>query len=351
MGSNGDHRKITLADVAKLAGVGIATVDRVINERGNVSDDVRKRVLQVAREIGIRRLLPSSHRRQIRIDVILARPELPLIARMGFEFRRLSQSIDRSIVIHRTILDDESAETIARALRRTDCDAVVSYMPDHPLIHDAVRGLLARGVPVVTVISDVPGSARIGYAGTDHYKAGRSAGYFLTRMCGRAGPIILLCNHLGFQSHADRVRGISEYLEASAPSLSIAEIVEGLDDRDRSEIGLRAAFKQHPDTVAVYNVGAANIGVANAIRADILSRRPVFVGHELTQHTARFLKEGLMSITIDQSPEQQVRKAVNLILRHFSFGGDHLGSQIENEVPVVLYGPENIPAPLPFEKA
>ncbi|MGV2103822.1 LacI family DNA-binding transcriptional regulator [Rhizobium sp. 21-4511-3d] len=346
--SEGKRTKITLAEVAERAGVGTATVDRVLNDRGNVSEDVSKRVLQAARELGIRRLLPQTHRKMIRIDVILARPELPLIARMGFEFRRLAASIDRSIVIHRTILEDERPETIAKALSRTTCDAVVSYMPDHPLVHEAVDGLFAKNVPVVTVISDIRGSSRIGYAGTDHYKAGRSAGYFLTRMSRAAGPVIILCNHLGFQSHADRVRGIKDFLDNSSEAWDIAEIVEGLDDRDKSELGLRAAFRKYPGAVAIYNVGAANIAVANAIRANLLAARPVFVGHELTQNTAAFLREGLMSIAIDQSPERQVWKAVNLILRHFSYGDGKSPLPLETEVPTVLYGPENIPEPLPF---
>jgi LacI family transcriptional regulator len=341
--------RITLSDVAKRAGVGTASVDRVINDRGNVSEEVRKRVLQAARELGLRRMLPQTHRRHIRIAVILARPELPLIARMGFEFRRLSTSLDRSIIIHRTVLEDERPETLAKALTKTNCDAVVSYMQDHPVVHAAVEELSARGVPVVTVISDVPGSARIGYAGTDHYRAGRSAGYFITRMGRQPGPVVILCNNLGFQSHSDRVRGFSQFLEEKAPDWRVAQVVEGGDDRMRSELELREVFKSYPATVAVYNVGAANIGVARAIRADLLDLRPVFVGHELTSNTAAFLREGLMSITIDQSPELQVRLAVNLILRHFEFfGHEQAPFPLDTEVPIVLYGPENIPNPLPF---
>ena len=341
--------RITLTDVAKRAGVGTASVDRVINDRGNVSEDVSKRVLQAAKELGLRRMLPQTHRRHIRIDVILARPELPLIARMGFEFRRLSTSLDRSIIIHRTVLEDERPETLAKALTKTNCDAVVSYMQDHPIVHTAVEELSARGIPVVTVISDVPGSPRIGYAGTDHYRAGRSAGYFITRMGREPGPVVILCNNLGFQSHSDRVRGFSQFLEEKAPGWHVAAIVEGGDDRNRSELKLREVFKTHPTTVAVYNVGAANIGVARAIRADLLDARPVFVGHELTRNTAAFLREGLMSIAIDQSPELQVRLAVNLILRHFEFfGHEQAPFPLDTEVPIVLYGPENIPNPLPF---
>jgi LacI family transcriptional regulator len=336
-------------DVARLAGVGTASVDRVLNDRGNVSEDVSKKVLQAARELGIRRILPHSHRRQIRVDVILARPELPLIARIGYEFRRLATSLDRSIVIHHTVLDNEQPETLARALLKTSCDAVVSYIQDHPVVHAAIEKLHDKGVPVVTVISDIPGSMRIGYAGTDHYRAGRSAGFFITQMARRPGAIVILCNHLGFQSHADRVRGLSDFLKEKAPEWQLGPIVEGGDDRYRSEVLLRDVFKREKETSAIYNVGAANIGVAGAIRADILSARPVFVGHELTRYTAAFLREGVMSLAIDQNPELQVRRAINFILHFFNFAaGERNVAPSDFEVPIVLYGPENIPDPLPF---
>ncbi len=70
-------KRITLHDVASRAGVGSATVDRVINERGQVSEEVSRKVLAAARELGLRRVLPQSHHGLIRINVILARPELP----------------------------------------------------------------------------------------------------------------------------------------------------------------------------------------------------------------------------------------------------------------------------------
>ena len=336
-------QKVTLKDVAARAGVGSATVDRVINERGNVSIEVSRRVLQAARDLGLKRILPERHHRTIRIEVMLARPELPLIARMRHEFQRLTTLLDASIVIHRTILKDERAETVARALRRTSCDAVIAYMPDDPVIREAVATLQTRDIPVVTLISDVPGSARIAYAGPDHFQSGRSAAYFMTQMARTAGPIAVLCNTRELQSHDDRIRGLEAYLTGHS-TFSIAAIVEGRDDRDRSETRLRQLFAAHPDIVAVYNVGAGNLGVAAAIRADILTARPVFVGHELTQYSAALLREGIMSLTIDQNPELQARLAVNHILKHFDFADlgedDHYDTK---PLQAVLYGPENIP--------
>ena len=118
--------------------MGSATVDRVINERGQVREEIIRKVLAAAFELGLRRVLPESHHSLIRINAILARPELPLISRMGIEFRRLGHRMGQSMVIHRTVLDDEAQGTIATALLRIPCDAAIVYAQDHPVIQDAI---------------------------------------------------------------------------------------------------------------------------------------------------------------------------------------------------------------------
>ena len=49
-------KKNTLIKVAELAGVGIATVDRVLNERGGVRPETVRKVLRAARQAGLQRL-------------------------------------------------------------------------------------------------------------------------------------------------------------------------------------------------------------------------------------------------------------------------------------------------------
>ena len=336
-------RKPTISDVARLAGVGTATVDRVLNDRGNVSDEARRKVIEVAREIGLNRVLPESYRPMVRINLILARPELPLLARMANEFRAIARSLRKSMALHVTTLPDEDPGALARAISQTECDAVVVYAQDNVLIHEAVDSLHSRGIPVVTIISDLTNSRRLAYAGTDHYAAGRTAGYFLSRMCPEGGPMVVLCNQLGFQAHADRVAGLRDYLADHASALHIARIVEGMDDRVRSRARLEAAFRDIPQIVAVYNVGAANLGVRAAIESDLLPVRPLFVGFELTEHTARMLRDGVMTLTIDQSPKLQAQFAIDVLMKHFGIEEGTDGPPYRSTVPIILYGPEYLP--------
>jgi LacI family transcriptional regulator len=319
-------------------------VDRVINERGNVSEGTRRKVLEAARELGLKRILPDSYRPHVRIEVVMARPELPLIARMHEEFMRLARGLSGSVTIHRSILKEETPERLSSALLKTTCDGVVVYAPDHPLINEAIATLKTRGVHVVTMISDLPKSCRLAYAGMDHYQAGRTAGYLMQSVVRRAGPLVILCNHLGFESHARRVDGFTDYLQEAGADLPIAAIVEGGDDRDRSEVRLKSAFARQKDVAGIYNVGAANRGVAAAIRADILSGRPVFIGHELTEFTTRLLREKIMTFTIDQAPELQAQFAIEVLLCEFGFKvSKAVSPPYRSPVPIVIYSPENIP--------
>jgi LacI family transcriptional regulator len=314
-----EHRKHRLRDIAELAGVGTATVDRVLNERGNVSLKTAEKVLAAARRLKLKRVLPSSHHRLLRIEVLLARPELPLISRMNHEFSRLTERIDRSVIIQRTILKSEDARNLAHHIAATACDAVVVYAQAHPLVHSAIEKAKTRGIPVVTMISDLPDSARLTYAGTDHYSAGRTAAFFMARMMPEPGPVIVLCNHFGFQSHEERVRGFGDALVLHGPHLKVASIIEGGDDSSKSEKLLIKAFKANRAITGFYNVGAANDAAGVALRCRILERMPIFIGHELTHETRPMLVDGTMTLVIDQNPEHQARFAVDVLLHHFGY--------------------------------
>lgn len=320
-------------------------MDRVLNERGNVSDDVRKQVIDAARELGLRRLLPSAYRRTVRVNVILSRVDLPLLGRMATEVGRLGQRFDKAIAIHRTLLKDEKPDNVAKAMRQGTFDAVIVCAPDHPVIHEAIAWLHRRDCPVVTLISDVPGSDRLAYAGTDHHKAGRSAAYFMGRMVQASeGKVIVLRHDIGFQAHAERLQGFADQLAADGPGLTLAEVVQGGDDALLSEAKLKEAFQRHPETIGIYNAGGANRGVIAAMAAGILPRRPLFIGHELTGFTWRCLRDGLMTLTIDQSPELQAQYALEVVMHHYGFEGAlHAAPPYVSDVPIVLYGPQNLP--------
>jgi LacI family transcriptional regulator len=332
------RRKAGLDQIAALAGVGIATVDRVLNERGNVSPETARRVIEAARQLKWPRGLPAPYRRGLRLDVLLARPDTPFFQRLNEAFTNAANTLDRSVMVQRSFVD-ESAAALAERILSTNCQAVVAYGEEHPAVIDAITAVTARGIPVVALVSDIPTSPRLTYVGIDHYSAGRTAAFFMEAMARAAGPVLVLCHSLRYRAHAQRVGGFRDRIIDHGTGLNVAAVLEGHDDRSLSTELLLDAIHRFPDVVGVYNAGGANRAVEAALKSTELAGRATFIGHELNVHTRRMLSEGTMTLTIDQNPELQARRAINILLHRFGYVEEILGSQ---HVPFVVYGPENL---------
>jgi LacI family transcriptional regulator len=332
-------RPARLDDVARRAGVSLATVDRVLNERGGVSPRATRRVIEAARALGLRRLLPAPHRRHLRLDIMLTESATPFVARLAQAFIEIGATLDRAVILQRSRLNAARPEAIATRLRQSVADGILIYAEEHPAILAALQEIGQRGVPVICVTTDLPGVPRLAYVGIDHHKAGRTAGFIAGRLCRFPGQVLVVTTSLGFRAHRQRVEGFAEALRAHAPHLAIRPVLQGHDDHDRVYLMLRQALDPGANWAALYNTGGVNRAVAAALRDQGLARRVVFIGHELTPDSAALLGEGLMTLTIDQAPELQARRAIDMMLHHLGHAEITPGSP---EIPFTLHTPENL---------
>ena len=337
--------KARLAQVAQLAGVGIATVDRVLNERGNVSPKTTQKVVDAARELKLARLLPAAYRRGLRLEVILTRPDLPFFEQLNRAFVDAASTLDRSVIVHRSFIDETNPQLAAEQVLKSEADALILYAQEAPSVIDAVTSITAGGKPVVTVCSDLPTSPRLAYVGIDHYSAGRTAAYFMTRMTRRPGAVIVLTHCLDYRAHAQRIGGFRDWLSEHKADLSVACILEGRDASDLSERLMTEALLGRADAIGVYNTSDANLAVARALQKTRRIADVVFIGHELTEDTKRLLVEGTMALTIDQNPERQARAALDVLLARFGYAEEMRFPDSASDVTFSIYGPENVRSP------
>ena len=328
-----------LQDVARLAGVGIATVDRVLNERGNVSPATARRVLEAARQLGLKRVLPQPYVRRVRIEALLARADPRFLTRLTEGFSAVAATLDRAVILQRTTLADAKPAAVAARLRGSQADAVVFYGEDHPEIAAAIDALAAAGRPVVSVVTDVSRAAgRLAYVGIDNHKAGRTVGFFAARLARQPGAALLLTNSTGFRAHLDRIEGFRAALAQEAPGMPVAAVLEGRDEDDRAARLVERALIDHPGVVALYNTGGAVAAVAHVLRRRGRAGCLVYVGHELSPGNADLLREGVLTLAIDQAFELQARRAVELLLHRL---GTLDAPPAAAEVPFTLHTREN----------
>jgi LacI family transcriptional regulator len=173
--------KITIQDVAQRAGVSVATIDRVLNRRPGVRSQTVEKVETAIRELNYQpdRIAARLARgREYRLWFVL-----PTTA--GEFFQRINDEVEDSarrmaaerVAIMVKRVDVFDGEALARTLDGfgDDVDGVAVVALDHPAVRESINGLVARGISVVTLVSDVPGSKRTHYAGIDNSSAGRTA--------------------------------------------------------------------------------------------------------------------------------------------------------------------------------
>lgn len=311
-----DKQKTGMTQVAELAGVSLSTVDRVLNERGSVSDSKRRKVLAAARTLGLRRLLPSPIHGLLRFDLLIVGSHTDHYRRMAAEFARQAQLHSRRLIIQRQIWDEQSPqqllEFIAKPRIARQGLIVVAY--DTPQIRAALQAQIDLGVPVVLLTSSLAGLEGATYIGIDNYVAGRSAGRLLSHWTGATGggQVLLITNSLLFHAHQQRVDGFMQVLGERAPGLTVIGPIESHDDDARSEAAVNEAVAEGPGLAAIYDTGSSSAGIQRALlRHDI---RPVWLGHEASQQHAGLLREGLLSLVLDQDPEGQAQAAIQHLL-------------------------------------
>ncbi|BFO19248.1 hypothetical protein SHKM778_56360 [Streptomyces sp. KM77-8] len=138
--------------------------------------------------------------------------------------------------------------------------------PDHPEITAAVGRLAAAGIPVVTLVTDLPASARIGHVGSDNRAAGATAAYLMGQWLGdRPGHVLTSLSSGAFRNEEEREMGFRATMRARQPGRALVEIAEGhgLDAATQYDL-VRAALERDPGIRAVYSIGGGNIATLRA---------------------------------------------------------------------------------------
>lgn len=312
--------KTTAAEVARAAGVGTATVDRVLNGRGGVSSEKQRLVIECARKLGLDRNLDYRPSRMLRIGVLMQEPSNPFYETLQRTFHRANELyFGQSIQITQWYYSLKQLDNAAMLLEKISrsLDGLIVVLPDHDVIAATLRRV-AEKVPVITMASDLAYSGRLAYVGVDNRMAGRTAADLLGRLLGRDGGDIAIVT--GLQSFIDQGQREIGFRATLAQRYPLCRVVSVLEARDQPELaGAMVARTLHafPDIRGIYNLAAGDQEIVNAVQKGKTTDRVVIITHELTPDRRRLLKEGAIDAVIDQNPEHEAMTAVRALATHF----------------------------------
>lgn len=320
-------------DVARLAGVGVATVDRVINQRAPVRPATSQRVLQAAQELGFRRTglierRVAAQQRHVRFGFLLQSQASPFYRAMGLALRQQVQhagSGQGSVVIE--FMEDFTPRKVAERLHAMaqGVDVIGIVAADHPVIHEAVEQVVGAGVPVFTLVSDLSISARTAYVGIDNRKMGRMAAWSMANLSKPVGKVGLVLGSHRYVCQEECEASFRSYLREHAPQLQVLETLVSLEDVELARKATLEMLLCHPDLVGVYVAGGGVEGVLEALREAAVPGLTT-VCHDLTDITRRALLEGLASVVLSHPREAMAQQAVERMARCM-LGGRELPAQ------------------------
>lgn len=310
-----EGRRATVHDVARTAGVSLATVDRVLNGRPGVRPATARRVEEAIRTLDFRRDLSASLLARARdLKLVFLLPD----GRNAF-MESLAAAINRRLFVSRNerltlahmpyhALDPSALARRLDDIDGGDVDCAVVVAPDDPAVAAAIDAATHRGIAVLTLVSDLPGSARRHFIGIDNQAAGRSAASLLGRFC-PSGRIGIIAGSLGLRDHRERFEGFAGVLGREFPGVEIVGPLEGFDDEGATEA---AALKLLEDRklAGIYNLGAGNGGLVAALGRTHRAGTVRVIAHELTDATRGALRAGTLDVVLDQDPDGEIRAAI-----------------------------------------
>ncbi len=340
-------RRITMADVAKKAGVSTATVDRVINRRRPVKLATATAVESAAKELGFY----ASTLIKARAEALTPPLNLGFVLQKESKdfYRRLGASLDDATaaltefrgVCRLLFVDELSPNAVVHAVRELSeqSDAIGVVALDHPHVIDEIRRLKTRGIPVWALLSGVTSQDIAGFVGVDNRKAGRTAAWGMERCARPDSAIGVMIGSYRYAGHEDREGGFRSYFREKSSGYELVQSTSYLDDDQGAYEGALDLFAKQPGIGGIYVIGGGAAGAVKAFREEGMGREAALICHEFNVDTRDALIEGVVDMVLDTPVDAVAKAAVARLANSASPDPQELGNAI---LPFDIYVSENI---------
>ncbi len=169
-----------------------------------------------------------------------------------------------------------------------------------PIINQAVEA----GIPVILIDTDSPDSKRTAYIGTANMDAGMKAGELLINEINGVGKIAIITGPSGQKNISDRIEGFTNTVQKN-PGIDIIAVENGNSNLLQITEKTNLILSKHPDITAIFCAeGYGAIGVGRVIKENKLIGKITVIGFDDVDETLRYVREGIVQITIVQNTYQ-----------------------------------------------
>jgi DNA-binding LacI/PurR family transcriptional regulator len=326
--------KVTIYDVAEKAGVSIATVSKVINNTGRISEKTRKKVQEVMEQLNYQPSMVASALTRKRTGTIgLLVPDIanPFFAEVARSFEDYAQKLGFGLVICSTDGKDEKAKLYLSLLIRKQVDGLIIASSIKETV--LVEQMLEEEFPIVLFSIDIP-TLGVNTVSVDDYRGGFQATSYLLSLGHK--HIGIIAEDLSRSYH--RVQGYKEAVIRAGADLNESNIIctmatiengksaarqllEGKEDRptaifacnDLLAIGVieeaRKLGINVPEELSV-------VGFDNTILAEIVNPALTSVAQPIKEMASQAMTILFEEIENGETPKQRILMLPELVVRN-----------------------------------
>ncbi len=342
--------KARIIDIARLAQVSTGTVDRVIHNRGEVSEKTRKRVEEIIHELDYQPdILARSlaTKRELHFFVLI-----PVSANENdFWFAPL-KGVDKALneISHYGIritkfffnhFDKEDFNKVSTKILLEDPDGLLFAPVFEKESRLFLKKLDKRNIPVVLINSNLEDSGIAGFIGQDSIQSGYLAAKLMTYGLKDNGHILIVnisARKDNYYHILRRERGFRKYfteMEEKRFTISTTESMMTTSEDLKNKLNTEFSTRK---IKGVFVTNSRVHQVAGYLQEKSIKGIPL-IGYDLLPESVRHLENGMIHFLISQRPEEQGYIGIQSL-----FNRVFLKKEIESKhfMPIDIITKENI---------
>ena len=235
--------------------------------------------------------------------------------------------------------EDEVTAALSRIAKRGSHGVCVKAR-DLPEIRSAVDQLIAAGIPVVTLVTDLTTTKRIAYVGLDNESAGHTAAYLIAKTVGdNDGTVLTSRSQDQFLGEEEREEAFKATLNRLCPNLCIIDANGGSGVHFETTRIMQSTIAGLDQIRAVYSMGGGNMAILNTLEENG-TLPDVFVAHDLDHDNRQLIEDGRLSFVLHHDLRVDLQNVFLAFLYHHKLMPVPPQTAISH---IQVVTPENIP--------
>lgn len=303
-----------LKEIARQSGVSLATVDRALHGRGGVHPKTAARVADAMAELDRQSDGAGLEAARLVLDLVIEAPDRftrQVVAAFEAAAKQMRPVAIRLRIHSAERFDPSDRRRLLQTIRRRGTQGLILKLPDRGDVVGMANRLANAGVPVVTLVTDIPALKSTAYVGMDNRAAGRIAAHIFATARIDAGSVVLtVISSRAFEGEVERLAAF----RAQMPAPRVIEIEGGMGRYDLTYAIAEKALAGSEAVDAVYSVGGGNRAILAALRARGYRPR-LYLGHDLDHENTALLRAGEIDFVIHHNLTADARAALQHILK------------------------------------